>query len=246
VRRDDVPDRWSHNHYGDEFARVYDRWYPPDDETVACADSVVSAARGGRVLELGAGTGRVTLVVARRCTQVVAVDNSAAMLEGLLARAPANVWVEFGHMVRDMPEGPFDAVLCTDNTLFNLVADGEQRSAFAAVAQRLARGGAFLAACTVPHDADEPTSTSGTEIRLGEVVDSTATIDPRRHVVSGEYTVRGAPPMRWQLRWTSPDDLDTWAGEHGMRLVARWSTWSREPFVRSSTRHVSIWTLDEI
>ena len=47
---------WSHNRYGDEFAAVYDRWYPRDTVADACAAAVAEVARGGSVLELGAGT----------------------------------------------------------------------------------------------------------------------------------------------------------------------------------------------
>lgn len=236
-------DAWSHNRYGDEFAAVYDRWYPPDAAASACADAVAAAARGGRVLELGAGTGRVALLLAQRCRSVVAVDNSAAMTEQLLARAPANLWVALGHMVRDMPDGPFEAVLCSENTLFNLLGDGEQRLAFAAVARRLAPGGAFIAECSRP-PADEPVASSGREVRLGEVVESTATSEPSRRELAGTFTVAGSAPMRWRLRWSSPDELDAWAEEHGLRLASRWSSWSREPFDASSTRHVSTWVLD--
>lgn len=240
---DGAADQWSHNRYGDEFAAVYDRWYPRDGAAAACADAVAEAARGGSVLELGAGTGRIALLLAERCRRVVAVDNSPAMSEHLLARAPSNLWVALGHMVRDVPDGPFDAALCSENTLFNLLGDGEQRLVFAAVARRLAPGGAFLAECSTP-PGDEPAASSASEVRLGEVVESTAEIDPVRREVAGTFTVGGAAPMRWRLRWSAPEELDAWAAEHGMRLAARWSSWSREPFDASSGRHVSTWVLD--
>ncbi len=236
--------QWSDNRYGDEFAAVYDRWYPRDGAADTCADVVADTARGGTVLELGAGTGRIALLLAQRCRRVVAVDNSPAMSEQLLARAPSNLWVALGHMVRDMPDGPFDTVLCSENTLFNLLGDGEQRLVFAAVARRLAPGGAFLAECSTP-PGDEPSMSTASEVRLGEVVNSTATIDPSRREVAGTFRVGGAAPMQWRLRWSAPEELDAWAAEHGMRLAARWSTWSRTPFDPSCERHVSTWVLDE-
>ncbi|MBU6200922.1 MAG: class I SAM-dependent methyltransferase [Acidobacteria bacterium] len=234
---------WSHNRYGDEFAAVYDRWYPRDAAAEACAAAVAGAARGGSVLELGAGTGRIALLLAERCRRVVAVDNSPAMTEHLLARAPSNLWVALGHMVRDAPDGPFDAVLCSENTLFNLLGDGEQRLVFAAVAARLAPGGSFLVECSTP-PGDEPATSTASEVRLGEVVDSIAAIDPARREVSGTFTVGGGSPMRWRLRWSGTEELDAWATEHGMRLAARWSSWSRARFDASGGRHVSTWVLD--
>ena len=59
------------------------------------------------------------------------------------------------------------------------------------------------------------------------------------------FRVGGAAPMQWRLRWSAPEELDAWAAEHGMRLAARWSTWSRTPFDPSCERHVSTWVLDE-
>jgi hypothetical protein len=86
---------------------------------------------------------------------------------------------------------------------------------------------------------------TASEVRLGEVVNSTATIDPSRREVAGTFRVGGAAPMQWRLRWSAPEELDAWAAEHGMRLAARWSTWSRTPFDPSCERHVSTWVLDE-
>ena len=46
-------------------------------------------AAGGRILELGAGSGRVTIPLARAGFDVVAVDASPAMLAKLRARVDA-------------------------------------------------------------------------------------------------------------------------------------------------------------
>lgn len=42
---------------------------------------------GGRVLDIGAGTGRVTIDLARRGIEMVALDNTAPLLEALACRA---------------------------------------------------------------------------------------------------------------------------------------------------------------
>jgi ubiquinone/menaquinone biosynthesis C-methylase UbiE len=47
----------------------------------------------GTLVDLGAGTGVMALAAARHCRRVVAVDVSAAMLDRLCERAPANVEV---------------------------------------------------------------------------------------------------------------------------------------------------------
>src|ERR1700704_3405993 len=71
----------------DEYSPLYD-WENaqtigrPD---VPCWRGVVSAA-GGRVLELGCGTGRVSLPLARAGVELVGIDRSAPMLERALGR----------------------------------------------------------------------------------------------------------------------------------------------------------------
>lgn len=88
--------------YGDAFADVYDAWYSDDASQHSSRDTsdnasqhvagdvagIVALSRrfdSGDVLELGAGTGRLTLPLARAVAprRVVAVDASPAMLDRL-------------------------------------------------------------------------------------------------------------------------------------------------------------------
>jgi len=77
----------------DRAAHCYDatRGFPPGvDERVADAIAAVGAlGRGSRLLEIGVGTGRIALPLARRVRQVVGVDLSRAMMEQLLAKRGA-------------------------------------------------------------------------------------------------------------------------------------------------------------
>ena len=75
------------------------------------------------------------------------------MLERLRARDPdGRVAAVLGDMVDDLPAGPFDAVLVAYNSLFNLEDADRQAACFAAVAARLAPGGAFVVEAFVPED----------------------------------------------------------------------------------------------
>jgi ubiquinone/menaquinone biosynthesis C-methylase UbiE len=68
-------------------ARFYDLWHPPDGPDIGLWQSF--AARTDRpVLEVGVGTGRIALALARAGFDVVGVDPSAAMLA--VARAKAD------------------------------------------------------------------------------------------------------------------------------------------------------------
>lgn len=230
---------FSDNRYGDEFADVYDEWYEGLDDVEAVAAVVESLATGGRVLELGVGTGRLAVPIARRLAPrggcVVGVDNSAAMLDRLAARSAGSVVGVLGHMVRDMPTGAFDVVLVGHNTLFNLTADGEQRACIAAAVTRLTATGCLIVDCAVPGDdgvARDLVDRGGD--RYESTGESAGGIARGRFVSLGDGRVRG-----WEARLTTPERLDAWASESGLRLVSRWSDWSRTPFDDGSTRHVS-------
>ena len=90
-------DAGSHEHYADPD--LYDYEYRRRRADVTFYRQLArrfagAAGAPGRVLDLGCGTGRLTLPLARDGHQVVAVDQSPAMLAGLgarLERAPAAV-----------------------------------------------------------------------------------------------------------------------------------------------------------
>ena len=69
----------------------------------------------GRVLDVGCGTGRYALALAARGFEVVAVDESAAMI-GQARAKPGAECVDFRVLdaATSMPEGPFDAVVLID------------------------------------------------------------------------------------------------------------------------------------
>jgi SAM-dependent methyltransferase len=115
---------YSHNQYGDVFADIYDDWYHDLDNITDVVEFVLQLADNSAVLELGVGTGRLAIPIAQagaaRGIQVVGIDSSQAMLDELRAKPNcALVETHLGHMVRDMPLGPFGVVLIAYNTLFN-------------------------------------------------------------------------------------------------------------------------------
>ena len=65
--------------YGESFADVYDDWYAHVSDVDATVRTVTAMARGPRVLELGVGTGRIALALARVGCEVVGIDASASM-----------------------------------------------------------------------------------------------------------------------------------------------------------------------
>jgi 2-polyprenyl-3-methyl-5-hydroxy-6-metoxy-1,4-benzoquinol methylase len=103
--------------------------------------------RQGRALDIAAGAGRLSLWLAARGLDVLAVDISAVGLE-LAHRAVAEHGLEIETLAVDLeaeplPPGPFDLITC-----FNY----RQRGLSPAIRERLKPGGFFLAElATVPN-----------------------------------------------------------------------------------------------
>jgi len=115
---------------------------------------------GGPVLELGAGTGRITLPLAEAGLTVWAVDRSRPMLAGLLKKARA---VELGPRLRLMTADigllklnqAFAAVLCPFSTFCYLTEDHERTHLFSLVRRQLMPGGVFALDIFIPNPAEE-------------------------------------------------------------------------------------------
>jgi len=138
-------------HHGwDEYAPFYD-W--ENARTFGRRDVPfwrrLVASRGGAVLELGAGTGRVTVPLARAVTaRVVGIDRSAAMLARGRARTRrarlGNVSLIRGD-IRHLPFAPgaFDTVIAPYGVLQSLLRERDLTATLSAVANVLPRGGVF-------------------------------------------------------------------------------------------------------
>ena len=238
--------------YGEGIADVYDEWFGDVGDvaaTVAFLDSL-AAERPGRFLELAAGTGRLAIPLAEVGHDVTAVDISAAMLDRLRAADPAGrVKAIRGDMVDDLPDGHFDVVFVAFNSLFMLADPGRQAACFAAVARRLAPGGAFVVDAFVPWD--PPRGGPHFDVRTlaadRVVLDFTVT-DADAQTVAGHYVeLVDGQPVRLrphELRWSRPAELDEWATAAGLVLAERLADVHRTEFTDDSPFHVSVYRAD--
>ena len=132
----------------DEAAALYDLVYADCDEDLSLYEEF---ARRGETpaLELGAGSGRVALHLARAGLEVVALDSSTRMLARLdaaldAATGPRTRTVE-GDM-RDFDLGErFDLVYCALDTFEHLLTTEDQLATLRCVARHLSPGGVFVA-----------------------------------------------------------------------------------------------------
>lgn len=110
----------------------------------------VAAAAGGPVLELGCGTGRVLMPVARAGTPVVGIDLSERMLARARARIKRARLARLARLVRGdirhlpFPDSRFAVVMAPYGILQSLTSDADLRAALDAVTRALRPGGRFV------------------------------------------------------------------------------------------------------
>jgi SAM-dependent methyltransferase len=200
------------------------------------------------VLELGVGTGRLAIPLARTGLQVTGVDSSAAMLERLKAK-PGGTSVET--LVGDMVDPPvggrrFSLVFAAYNTLFNLTDPGAQEACFENVAGLLTGDGRFVVEAFVP-DPDRVGPTDVVvprRVAADRVVLSVTQSRPGDQTLLGQYidiTEDGIRLRPWHIRYAGPDQLDAMAGAAGLRLDTRSAGWQSERFDDDSPTHVSVY-----
>ncbi len=104
----------------------------------------------GPVLELGCGTGRVTLPVARTGARIVGVDRSSEMLARAMKRSRrSRLKMQLSLLRADIrflpfrPAARFDLVMAPYGILQSLVSDADLRATLASVERVIARRGIF-------------------------------------------------------------------------------------------------------
>lgn len=232
--------------YGDSIADVYDELHP--DVSPAAIETLASlAGTNGRALELGIGTGRIALPLARKGIEVHGVDSSRLMVEKLrqkLGGEQLPVTVDDFVNVGSVRGGPFDLVYCVFNTFFLLLTQEDQVRCFEGVSSVLAATGVFVVELFVP-DLDRFAKYQPTLV--GSFNEHEVLIDASRHesltqrvssrlvrISNGQVHVY---PI--EIRYAWPSELDLMARLAGLKLTNRWSSWDRTPFGPGSGIHVS-------
>jgi SAM-dependent methyltransferase len=234
--------------FGERVAATYDddrgeMFQPASIEPAV--DLLVELAGGGRALELGIGTGRIALPLARRGVAVHGIDLSRAMVARLRAKPGGDaIGVTIGDFATTRVDGTFSVAYLVFNTIMNLTTQEGQVACFRNAAAHLAPGGCFVIEVVVPDLRRLPPGQNAVPFeisprRWGFDLYDTATQAMSSNYIQlsegrGEY---GSIPFRYV--W--PAELDLMAQLAGMRLRGRWEGWGRQPFTGESRQHVSVW-----
>ena len=116
--------------YDEQVAAVYDEVQQDRfAEAETTVDLLAELAGAGPVLELGVGTGRLALPLARRGLTVHGIDASAPMVDRLRAKPGGDsIGVVMGDIadIGSLISGPYTLVVVAFNTLFELATQEEQ------------------------------------------------------------------------------------------------------------------------
>lgn len=137
-------------HFFDDLARFYDLDHASVREDVEMYRQFATQA-GSPILELGCGTGRIALPLARDGHEVAAVDISPAMLAALrakLSQEPPEVSTRVQVIQADMRRlalgREFALALCPLNTFLHMTTQADQLAALGSAFRHLAPGGRLV------------------------------------------------------------------------------------------------------
>ena len=239
--------------YGDRWAAVYDDIHahlgaPEVVEPVV--DVLAGLAGRGRALELGIGTGRIALPLARRGVKVRGLDASTAMVERLRQKpGGSEIPVRIGDFGQFDLGSTFSLVFVVFNTFFALTSQDQQIACLRSASRHLADDGVLVIEAFVP---DMGRFERGQRISAGNVEDDHVSVNLERHdpvtqtVASSHLRLSpaGVELFPVVIRYAWPSELDLMAQLAGLRLRSRWADWQRSPFTASSTNHVSVYVRD--
>jgi SAM-dependent methyltransferase len=224
--RDDPPSPY------DAIADLYDSWSRSVVEDVAFYVDEARAA-GGPVVELGVGTGRIALPIARASIPVIGVDSSQRMLEVCRRRAE-RMGVEHLLDLRlgDMREPPVDPtvslVLCPFRSYLHLRTDSDRRRTLRAAWGLLDAGGRLVFDIFTPAP-DDIAETNGRWLEREPEIYERADWNARTR--SFTLRVRGpAAETAMELAWVSPEDWRRLLGETGFEILACYGWFDRRPY----------------
>lgn len=235
-------------YFGERVAASYDEssadMFEPGIVEPA-VDVLAELAGRGRALELGIGTGRVALPLARRGIPVHGIELSRAMAARLREKPGGDaIGVTIGDFATTRVDGTFSVAYLVFNTIMNLTTQADQVACFRNAAAHLELNGCFVIEVAIPELRRLPPGQTVVPFQVSPTrwafdvydVATQATSSNYIEVVDGRGEYNSIP-----FRYVWPAELDLMAQLAGLRLRDRWDGWSREPFTSESRQHVSIW-----
>lgn len=245
----------------DLFARYYDLEFASFTDDVMLYVQFAARA-GGRVLELGCGTGRLLLPLCERGLAVTGVDLSGDMLALARGKTRSLPLKERARLVQDdirtldeLGAEVFDLAISAINSFMHLETLPDQRSALRAVARHLRPGGLLIADLFPPepgllaaYDGRLVHAATLQDAETGDRIDkfSASSVNHAEQRIETTYfydrmqpngaVERTAAPFA--LRYVGRFEIELLLYEAGFREVLVYGSYDLEPFGPESDRMI--------
>src|SRR5581483_8899818 len=186
---------------------------------------------GGPVLELGVGTGRIAVPVARAGVRVVGVDSSQGMLavaRESAERAGVELDLRFGDLREPPVDEQFALVLIPFRTLLHMRSDADRRAALGAVRARLPVGGRFIFDVFTPA-ADDIAETHGRWLEREPGIFERADWDEEARTLVLRVRGNGAEAVL-ALAWLPVEGWRELLAEAGFEVAGLYGWFDRTPY----------------
>lgn len=237
--------------YSRTVGPVYDDLYGDPNgttsQTLEVLERLLRKGTNGRFLELGVGTGRLALPLARRGYDVVGMERGAEICDALRAKTDAELMtlVEGDFETADAP-GTFSVVVLLFNTIFAPRDRQGLRRVFRNAARHLEPRGVFVVETFVLSDRErmgewgvKPRQVSADHVELQFSRYDIETNTVARTLV--HLTPDGQRMFEVRDTYASPGELDLLADDAGLDLDHRVEDWNGHRFTAASPRHVSVY-----
>lgn len=223
--------------YDPRIVELYDGDNPdgPDHDYYR---SLAADRRAQRVLDLGCGTGMLTVTLAAPGRTVVGVDPSPAMLAHARQRAGAEqvTWIDGDSGA--LPPGPFDLIVMTGNVAQHIADPHWERTL--RDLRRVASPGAVLA-----FESRNPAARAWEGWRQEEPTTRATVFGPLRESCEVEVLDAGQVLLRFVnrfeamnetakeelvLTFRTADELGAHLAAAGFEVTSLWGDWQRTPF----------------
>ncbi|TDT97588.1 methyltransferase family protein [Streptomyces sp. 846.5] len=236
------------DYFGEPIANRYDEAHAEtfrSDVVAPVVDVLVGLAGGGRALELGIGTGRIALPMARRGVPVHGIELSPAMVGRLRAKPGGDtIGVTIGDFATARVDGSFSLAFLLYNTIMNLTTQEAQVACFRNVTDHLEPGGCFVIEVMVPELRKIPAGQNNVMFQSGPTDWAWSEYHVATQAMTCHYVRTADDTGSYRtipFRYVWPAELDLMAQLAGLRLRDRWDGWTGQPFTEASAQHISVW-----
>ncbi|WP_063791653.1 class I SAM-dependent methyltransferase [Bradyrhizobium valentinum] len=221
----------------------------------------IAGERGGRVLDLACGSGRLTIPLALSGLQVTGGDRSAEMLERARRSAEAQaveldlVQLDMRHF--DLNGRTFETIIVAMNSVLHLYSLDDFTGFFRSVARHLSPKGRLVFDAFLPNpailssdpDKRQLVGSIVHDLQGKIIVEETLRYDPLTQISHVDWywstsTKKDFWKTHMQMRNIFPQEMPLLIASGGLRLVERFGDFDRSPMVAGSARQVCLCEAD--